>query len=221
MIGSFDCMYWQWKNCPTGWAGEYSGRKRMPTIILEAVASYDTWIWHAFFGMPGSCNDLNVLAKSPLFDELTAGQATQIQFQVNNRIHNLGYYLADGIYPQWATFTRFSIVRGAACGWDRDDLRYIMLTYIILHNMIIEDERPDDSDEDLESDEEEDNTMRPRLAQVWEGPTGEDFDPVGIDGYYFNGFMDRYDAIRSANSHSNLQEDLIEHFWNVQGNMEI
>ncbi|XP_062005644.1 uncharacterized protein LOC133722793 [Rosa rugosa] len=205
--------------------------------------------------MSGSCNDLNVLAKSPLFDELTAGRAPQIQFQVNNRIHNLGYYLADGIYPQWATFvksiprptrpkdlkfsqaqegyrkdvercfgilqTRFSIVRGAARMWEREDLRFIMLTCIILHNMIIEDERPDDSDEDLESDEEEDNNMRPRLAQVWEGPTGADFDPVGRDGYYFNGFMDRYDAIRSANSHSNLQEDLIEHFWNVQGNMEI
>ncbi|XP_062011645.1 uncharacterized protein LOC133728261 [Rosa rugosa] len=207
MIGSIDCMHWQWKNFPTGWAGEYSSRKRVPTIILEAVISYDTWIWHAFFGMSGSCNDLNVLAKSPLFDELTAGRAPQIQFQVNNRIHNLRYYLADGIYLQWATFvksiprptrpknlkfseaqegyrkdvercfgilqSRFSIVRGAARGWDKEDLRYIMLTCIILHNMIIEDERPDDSDEDLESDEEEDNNMRPRLAQVWGGPTGD------------------------------------------------
>ncbi|XP_024164036.1 uncharacterized protein LOC112171024 [Rosa chinensis] len=106
MIGSIDCMHWQWKNCPIGWAGEYSCRKREPTIILEAVTSYDTWIWHALFGMPGSCNDLNVLAKSPLFDELTAGRAPKIQFQVNNRIHNLGYYLADGIYPQWATFVK-------------------------------------------------------------------------------------------------------------------
>ncbi|XP_024172394.1 uncharacterized protein LOC112178487 [Rosa chinensis] len=81
MIGSIDCMHWQWKNCPTGWAGEYSGRKRVSTIILEAVASYDTWIWHAFFGMPGSCNDLNVLAKSPLFDELTTGRALRSNFK--------------------------------------------------------------------------------------------------------------------------------------------
>ncbi|XP_024156815.1 uncharacterized protein LOC112164751 [Rosa chinensis] len=96
MIGSIDCMHWQWKNCPTGWAREYSGRKHVPTIILEAVASYDTWIWHAFFGMPGSCNDLNVLSKSPLFDEVTTGRAPRVQFQANNRIHNLGYYHADG-----------------------------------------------------------------------------------------------------------------------------
>ncbi|XP_057807788.1 uncharacterized protein LOC131022350 [Salvia miltiorrhiza] len=61
MIGSIDCMHWEWKNCPTGWAGQYAGRSGKPTIILEVVASYDLWIWHAFFGTPGSCNDINVL----------------------------------------------------------------------------------------------------------------------------------------------------------------
>ncbi|XP_074377143.1 uncharacterized protein LOC141718663 [Apium graveolens] len=42
MIGSIDCMYWEWKNCPSGWGGAYSGRKGRPTISLEVVASYDT-----------------------------------------------------------------------------------------------------------------------------------------------------------------------------------
>ncbi|XP_020266145.1 uncharacterized protein LOC109841599 [Asparagus officinalis] len=50
MLGSLDCMHWQWKNCPTAWAGQYSGRHGGPTIILEVVASYDLWIWHAYFG---------------------------------------------------------------------------------------------------------------------------------------------------------------------------
>ncbi|XP_068309908.1 uncharacterized protein [Pyrus communis] len=61
MIGSLDCMHWEWKNCPTAWAGQFKGRHNKPTIVLEAVASYDTWIWHAFFGIPGSNNDINVL----------------------------------------------------------------------------------------------------------------------------------------------------------------
>jgi hypothetical protein len=39
----------------------YTGHCREPTIILEAVASQDLWIWHAFFGMPGSLNDINAL----------------------------------------------------------------------------------------------------------------------------------------------------------------
>ncbi|XP_020254166.1 uncharacterized protein LOC109831244 [Asparagus officinalis] len=61
MLGSLDCMHWQWKNHPTAWAGQYLGRHGGPTIILEAVAPYDLWIWHAYFGLPGSNNDINVL----------------------------------------------------------------------------------------------------------------------------------------------------------------
>jgi hypothetical protein len=37
-------------------------------MILEAVATYDLWILHAFFGMPGTNNDVNVLHRSPVFD---------------------------------------------------------------------------------------------------------------------------------------------------------
>jgi hypothetical protein len=34
------------------------------------VASQDLWIWHAFFGMPESLNDINVLDRSPIFPAL-------------------------------------------------------------------------------------------------------------------------------------------------------
>jgi hypothetical protein len=61
MLGSIDCMYWKWKICPTAWQGIYCGHVKEPTIILEAVTSNDLWIWHAFFGLPGSNNDINVL----------------------------------------------------------------------------------------------------------------------------------------------------------------
>jgi len=36
-------------------------------LILEAAASNDLWIWHAF-GMPGFYNDINVLHRSPFED---------------------------------------------------------------------------------------------------------------------------------------------------------
>ena len=70
MIGSVDCMHWEWKNCPMAWTTQYVGRSKKATLILEAVADQDLWIWHAFFGIPGSCNDLNVLYRSPLFDDV-------------------------------------------------------------------------------------------------------------------------------------------------------
>lgn len=107
MLGSIDCMHWRWKNCPTAWKGQYTrGDQKYPTIILEAVASYDLHIWHAFFGIPGSNNDINVLNQSPLFIEAIKCEAPQIQFTVNGTQYNTGYYLADGIYPEWAAFVK-------------------------------------------------------------------------------------------------------------------
>jgi hypothetical protein len=52
MLGSIDCMHWEWEKCPTDWHGKYRGRFKKPTLILEVVASYNLWIWHAFFVMP-------------------------------------------------------------------------------------------------------------------------------------------------------------------------
>jgi len=62
MLGSLDCMHWEWQNCPVAWKGQFTrGDYGVPTIMLEVVASADLWIWYAFFGVAGSNNDLNVL----------------------------------------------------------------------------------------------------------------------------------------------------------------
>jgi hypothetical protein len=106
MLGSLDCMHWEWKNCPSAYQGMYSGYKHKPTIILEAVASKDLYIWHAFFGLPGSLNDINVLHRSPLFSKLSNGEAPKVNYNINGHDYTMGYYLADGIYPSWATLVK-------------------------------------------------------------------------------------------------------------------
>ncbi|GKA80293.1 antagonist of like heterochromatin protein 1-like protein [Tanacetum coccineum] len=69
MLGSIDCMHWNWKNCPKSLHGKFKrSTNKYPTLMLEAVADQKLWIWHAYFGVPGANNDLNVLYGSPLFD---------------------------------------------------------------------------------------------------------------------------------------------------------
>jgi len=75
-------------------------------MILEAVASHDLWIWHAYFGLPGSCYDINVLQRSPIFSAYIRGESPPVHFTVNGRTYDMGYYLADGIYPDWPAFVK-------------------------------------------------------------------------------------------------------------------
>eukprot|EP00294_Goniomonas_avonlea_P008603 CAMPEP_0114549320 /NCGR_PEP_ID=MMETSP0114-20121206/5464_1 /TAXON_ID=31324 /ORGANISM="Goniomonas sp, Strain m" /LENGTH=437 /DNA_ID=CAMNT_0001733993 /DNA_START=24 /DNA_END=1337 /DNA_ORIENTATION=+ len=175
-IGSLDCSHWDWKNCPKAWAGQFQGKSNTSTVVLEAVADKKLRFWHAFFGVAGSNNDLNVLDASPLFDRAMRGDAPAISVTINGNVYNRGYYLVDGIYPTWGvfvkpvsaprdanecTFTKFHeavrkdverafgvlqarwhIIAQPCRFWQQDDLQLVMMTCVVLHNMIVEDEHP-------------------------------------------------------------------------------
>jgi hypothetical protein len=128
-----------------------------------------------FFGVAGSNNDINVLDQSPLFTAQKQGIAPEVHFTVNGNEYDMGYYLADGIYPEWVAFvksyklpqdekhklltqhqesrrkdiecafgvlqSRFAILRTPACMWQPRILGKITHACIIMHNMIVEDER--------------------------------------------------------------------------------
>nr|GEV28688.1 protein ALP1-like [Tanacetum cinerariifolium] len=123
----------------------------------------------------GANNDLTVLSNSPLFDDLLDGVAPVAPFECNGVAFEKGYYLADGIYPQWSSFVKsftvanseknalfkrkqesarkdiertFGVLQGRwhiicqpARAWSINKLHRIMYTRIILHNMILKDQK--------------------------------------------------------------------------------
>ncbi|KAI3741293.1 hypothetical protein L1987_58965 [Smallanthus sonchifolius] len=146
MLGSLYCMHWEWSNCPNAWRGQYMrGDHPAPTIMLEAVTSQDLWFWHAFFGVAGSNNDINLLNQSPLFNTLVNGTAPDSSFDLRDEPRK--YFKrrqesarkdierAFGVIKQ-----RFQIVKNPARAWKLERIRRVMYTCIILHNMIIEDD---------------------------------------------------------------------------------
>ena len=52
------------------------------------------------YGMPGSNNDINVLDASNLFANLREGCGPPTNYTIIGNHYNMGYYLADGIYPK-------------------------------------------------------------------------------------------------------------------------
>ncbi|GKA52103.1 putative nuclease HARBI1 isoform X2 [Tanacetum coccineum] len=53
MLGSIDCMHWDWKNFPKALHGQFKrSTHKYPTLMLEAVADQKLWIWHAYFEVP-------------------------------------------------------------------------------------------------------------------------------------------------------------------------
>ncbi|XP_073038239.1 protein ANTAGONIST OF LIKE HETEROCHROMATIN PROTEIN 1-like [Primulina eburnea] len=237
MLGSLDCMHWKWKNCPTGWAGQYAGRSGKPTIILEAVADYELWIWHAYFGLPGSNNDINVLSKSHLFVNLANGVAPPANYVIQGKEYTMGYYLADGIYPKWATLvqtihnpqgpkkkyfaarqescrkdverafgvlqSKWAIITGPARVWSIQVLHDIMTTCIIMHNMIIEDERE----------------LNVPVTDYREAPI-PDVEMALDEHVRFQEFLARHRKIKDKSAHYALRDALIDHLWEEYSNSE-
>ncbi|XP_071688745.1 uncharacterized protein [Rutidosis leptorrhynchoides] len=195
MLGSIDYMHWEWKNCPIAWQGQYTiGDQKGPSIMLEAVASQDLWIWHAFFGMAGSNNDINVLYFSPLFNTIKDGTAPPSPFEVNSHRYERGYYLGDGIYPEWAMLGRFLMLKTPARSIDFNKIRRHMYACVVLHNMIQENNgfvigRREERMIQRNPTRHLELNLRDRDAMIKE--------------------------IRDKQVHKQLESDLTEHVWNL------
>nr|VDD57739.1 unnamed protein product [Brassica oleracea] len=234
MICSIDCMHWQWKNYPTAWKGQYTCGSGKPTIVLEAVASQDLWIWHAFFGLSGTLNDINVLDRSPVFDDILEGRAPKVKFKVNNHTYRMAYYLTDGIYPNWSTFIQsislpqgpkvelfaerqessrkdveraFGVLQSRfALLWDKENIGRIMRTCVIFHNMIVENERGGYT-----------------LTDTYEFESGESSRSSKVKrrtSFNIGNMLGIRNEVWDSKKHDRLKADLVENVWRKFGNAD-
>ncbi len=80
MLGWLDCMHVIWKNGPVALQGAFTGKEGMPTKVLEAMADFHLWIWHAAFGFAGALNDLNIWENSSLLKDMLDGTMVALNF---------------------------------------------------------------------------------------------------------------------------------------------
>ncbi|XP_070675825.1 uncharacterized protein [Malus domestica] len=196
----------------------------------------------------GAHNDLNVLAQSPVFDELLQGKSSRCTYWVDGTQYEGSYYLAYGIYPRWSTFVKtvphphtekekhfakcqegcrkdvercfgilqacWVIVRAAARMFDVEAFQSIMMTCIILHNMIVEDEYDYDVVDEYESDPMNNSRTRIYCAHDrTEDPMQHE--PLERDGRYNELIVQRYTDVKEPYWHVTRQNDLIEHQWGL------
>ncbi|XP_060183449.1 uncharacterized protein LOC132613242 [Lycium barbarum] len=185
--------------------------------------------------MPGTNNDINVLESSHLFSNLAKGIAPPALYVIQGNEYDVGYYLADSIYPKWSTIeqtmhepqsqkkkyfamkqescpkdverafgvlqSRFTIIARPSRFWRKEVLHDILTSCIILHNMIIEDERD----------------LNAPIQDAWEGPTPT-VEMVVDENYRFEQFLARHKKIKNKDAHFALRNALVEHLWEQRTN---
>ncbi|XP_057530003.1 uncharacterized protein LOC130808561 [Amaranthus tricolor] len=195
------------------------GKSRTATVILKVVASRDLLIWHAFFGTPGSCNDINVLQHSPSFDTILNGRAPQVQFNVNENTYNKGLFTQNqesarkNVERAFGVLqARFAIIQKPALAWSATMLWKIMMACIIIHNMIVEDERntyTNYKDPQEFSQEQSENVPGSSSGNA----ITFSVTPGRYDEHNFVTLLATREEIRDRQAHFSLKNDLIDHLW--------
>uniref|UniRef100_A0A0D3BQU1 DDE Tnp4 domain-containing protein n=1 Tax=Brassica oleracea var. oleracea TaxID=109376 RepID=A0A0D3BQU1_BRAOL len=202
MIGSIDCMHWEWKNCVTTWKGQYSRGS-------------------------GTLNDINVLDRSPVFDDIIKGQAPNVTFYVNGKEYHMAYYLTDG--PKVVLFAqrqeavrkdversfgvlqaRFAFVKNLALFWDKVKTGKIIRACIILDNMIVEDERDGYTQFDVSEFQQGENNRSSHVDLTYS---------TDIPSNIAN-MMGVRTRICDRQMHQQLKDDLVKHIWKKIGHDE-
>ncbi|XP_044955290.1 uncharacterized protein LOC123405808 [Hordeum vulgare subsp. vulgare] len=190
--------------------------------------------WERYLRSPNEQDIARLLAIGEERGFPAEGETPEVNYSINDHQYTMGYYLADDIYPKWATFvksipapdtrknktfakkqegarkdverafgvlqSRFAIIRGPAKGWKRNEIGDVMKACVIMHNMIVEEERETG-----------------RQSCTFDA-MGERVSVSHTHAEQLSSFVQMTHRIRNAHEHSQLKLDLIEHVWQKFGN---
>ncbi|XP_033141627.1 uncharacterized protein LOC103854675 [Brassica rapa] len=145
MIGSIDCMHWEWKNCPTAWKGP----------------------------------------KAEKFAEKQESARKDVE-------------RAFGVLQ-----SRFAIVKNPALQWDKEKIGKIMRTCVILHNMIVENERHGYAQIDTSEFESGESSRTSRVTRR--------------ESIHVGDMLGMRREVRDPEKHARLKADLMENIWQKFG----
>ncbi|XP_033145261.1 uncharacterized protein LOC117133357 [Brassica rapa] len=198
MIGSIDCMHWQWKNCPTAWRGQYT---RVFDDILQGRAPKVKFKVNnhtyrmAYYLTDGIYPNWSTFIQSiPLPQGPKAELFAQRQESTRKDVER-----AFGVLQ-----SRFAIVKNPALLWDKEKIGKIMRTCVILHNMIVEDERDGYS-----------------LTDTSEFESGESSRGSKVktrESLHAHNMLGMRHELRDSGKHDRLKADLVENVWQKFGN---
>ncbi|GKA18138.1 nucleotide-binding alpha-beta plait domain-containing protein [Tanacetum coccineum] len=164
------------------------------SVIMKCTAAIRQL---AYGTTPDAFDEYLQMNNSSLFDDLLDDKASVAPYVVNGVGFEKGYYLANGIYPQWATFVksftvandakhayfkkcqvsvrkdverafgvlqgRWGIIQQPARQYHVNTIRRIMYSCIIMHSMILEDQKMAVFDSELKC-----THIRPRnMQRTW------------------------------------------------------
>ncbi|XP_038719863.1 uncharacterized protein LOC120012503 [Tripterygium wilfordii] len=200
MIGSLDCMHWEWRGCPSAWKGQYLGHyDNLGSSSLRSHAKctiHCQWVHlpHALLS-----DGWNLSAICCTKNAINPSSTHQVFARTHESVRKDVERAFGVLQAKWG------ITKEPVRYYKTSELKKIMLTCIILHNMIIDDKRHIDID-------------------PWMPPSDEvvsTIDTITTPKVLAQYIHSRIEQIRDDQINASLKMDLMAHIWILHGNLQI
>ncbi|XP_076912388.1 uncharacterized protein LOC143570683 [Bidens hawaiensis] len=192
MLGSLDCMHVGWAMCPTAWRGQFHrGDHPGPTIspiiddLIDGTEPPQAFFangehFYGYYLVDGIYNEWGILVQAyaaPVSDKRK--YFTKKQESARKDIE-----MAFGVLKK-----RWAMLANPIRFWTREKITEVVITCIILHNMILEDEGK-------------------TICQNYQGDIPRQESTITNEQRLAN-----INIIKSRELHGNVRHELVKHLW--------